>query len=108
METADSAIGLVVFVVFVFTFFVIIILAFSTVGEDKGNKKSNHSSARKTKRKTSNRRTAFDRDSNRYMNSSRQSGNPFDNYWESSFDWKDDNNDGYDDRDDGFWNEREF
>lgn len=33
---------------------------------------------------------------------------PFDNHWESSFDWKDENNDGYDDRDDGFWNEREY
>ena len=32
---------------------------------------------------------------------------PFDNHWESSFDWKDEDNDGYDDRDDGFWNERE-
>ena len=34
--------------------------------------------------------------------------NPYDNHWESSFDWKDEDNDGYDDRDDGFWNEREF
>ena len=33
---------------------------------------------------------------------------PFDNHWESSIDWKDEDNDGYDDRDDGFWNEREF
>ena len=33
---------------------------------------------------------------------------PFDNHWETSFDWKDEDNDGYDDRDDGFWNEREF
>ena len=33
---------------------------------------------------------------------------PFDNHWESSSDWKDEDNDGYDDRDDGFWNEREF
>lgn len=33
---------------------------------------------------------------------------PYDNHWESSFDWKDEDNDGYDDRDDGFWNEREF
>ena len=38
----------------------------------------------------------------------KQSNNdPFDNHWESSFDWKDEDNDGYDDRDDGFWNERE-
>ena len=28
---------------------------------------------------------------------------PFDTHWESSFDWKDEDNDGYDDRDDGFW-----
>ena len=33
---------------------------------------------------------------------------PYDNHWETSFDWKDEDNDGYDDRDDGFWNEREF
>lgn len=33
---------------------------------------------------------------------------PFDNHWETSFDWKDEDNDGYDDRDDGLWNEREF
>jgi hypothetical protein len=39
---------------------------------------------------------------------SRPSGDPFDNHWESSFDWKDEDNDGYDDRDDGSWNEREF
>lgn len=33
---------------------------------------------------------------------------PYDNHWESSFDWQDEDGDGYDDRDDGFWNEREF
>lgn len=49
----------------------------------------------------------FDSDSNRKQNS-HSSGDPFDNHWESSFDWKDEDNDGYDDRDDGFWNEREF
>lgn len=27
----------------------------------------------------------------------------FDTHWETSFDWKDEDNDGYDDRDDGFW-----
>ena len=32
---------------------------------------------------------------------------PHDNHWESSFNWKDEDNDGYDDREDGFWNERE-
>ena len=37
-----------------------------------------------------------------------QSYDPFDNHWETSFDWRDEDNDGYDDRDDGFWNEREF
>ncbi len=33
---------------------------------------------------------------------------PFDNHWETSFDWKDDDGDGYDDRDDGFWGGQEF
>jgi hypothetical protein len=28
---------------------------------------------------------------------------PYDTHWETSFDWKDEDNDGYDDRDDGFW-----
>ena len=32
---------------------------------------------------------------------------PYDTHWESSFDWKDEDNDGYDDRDDGFWNPAE-
>ena len=46
---------------------------------------------------------------NSYTNKQQQSGyDPFDNHWESSFDWKDEDTDGYDDRDDGFWNEREF
>ena len=27
---------------------------------------------------------------------------PYDNHWETSFDWVDEDNDGYDDRDDGF------
>lgn len=27
----------------------------------------------------------------------------YDTHWETSFDWKDEDNDGYDDRDDGFW-----
>jgi hypothetical protein len=49
----------------------------------------------------------FDHDSSRKQRP-RSSGNPFDNHWESSFDWQDKDNDGYDDRDDGFWNEREF
>ena len=29
--------------------------------------------------------------------------NEHDTHWETSFDWKDEDNDGYDDRDDGFW-----
>lgn len=33
---------------------------------------------------------------------------PYDTHWGSSFDWVDEDNDGYDDRDDGFWIEREF
>lgn len=45
-------------------------------------------------------------------NSSNQSkgrklSNYHDNHWESSFDWQDRNNDGYDDRNDGFWQEAE-
>ena len=56
-----------------------------------------------------NRRMGFnDHSRSSFHNDSRSYSNPFDNHWESSFDWKDDNNDGYDDRDDGFWNEREF
>ena len=40
--------------------------------------------------------------------SSQPVNDPFDTHWESSFDWKDENNDGYDDRDDGFWVPNEF
>ena len=55
------------------------------------------------------RRVGFFDDSNdSSLNNSRANSAPFDNHWESSFDWKDEDNDGYDDRDDGFWNEREF
>lgn len=51
----------------------------------------------------------FGHDSNNSrQRDSRSNSNPFDNHWESSFDWKDEDNDGYDDRNDGFWNEREF
>lgn len=34
--------------------------------------------------------------------------NPFDTHGESSFDGVDENGDGYDDRNDGFWTEKEF
>ena len=50
----------------------------------------------------------FDDSSASSRNDNRTYSDPFDNHWESSFDWKDEDNDGYDDRDDGFWNEREF
>lgn len=51
----------------------------------------------------------FGHDSNNSIQrDTRSYSNPFDNHWESSFDWKDKDNDGYDDRNDGFWNEREF
>ena len=50
----------------------------------------------------------FDDSRGASRNNSRSYSDPFDNHWESSFDWQDENNDGYDDRDDGFWNEREF
>ena len=53
--------------------------------------------------------TGFGHDSNNSgQKNSRSHNDPFDNHWESSFDWKNEDNDGYDDRDDGFWNEREF
>lgn len=41
-------------------------------------------------------------------NSSGMYRDPFDNHWETSFDWKDEDHDGYDDRDDGFWGGKEF
>ena len=50
----------------------------------------------------------FDDSSTSSRNDFRAYSDPFDNHWESSFDWQDKNNDGYDDRNDGFWNEREF
>ena len=50
----------------------------------------------------------FDDSSTSSRNDYRAYSDPFDNHWESSFDWQDKNNDGYDDRDDGFWNEREL
>ena len=56
-----------------------------------------------------NRWMGFGHDSNNAgRRDSRSQSDPFDNHWESSFDWKDEDNDGYDDRDDGCWNEREF
>ena len=45
---------------------------------------------------------------NRASKKKQSNYDPYDNHWERSFDWKDEDNDGYDDRDDGFWNEREF
>ena len=55
------------------------------------------------------RTTGFFDDSRKSSrNDYRPYSDPFDNHWETSFDWKDEDNDGYDDRDDGFWNEREF
>ena len=35
--------------------------------------------------------------------SKRDDYDPYDLHWGNHFDWKDENNDGYDDRDDGFW-----
>ena len=45
-------------------------------------------------------KTLFDRED---KPSAKQTYDPYDTHWESSFDWKDEDNDGYDDRDDGFW-----
>ena len=97
-------IGLVLLLVF--AFFGMILLFFSTINGD-GKSHSNHSSDRKRTHRKHRRSGFFDSESNRKRNS-RPSGNPFDNHWESSFYWKDKDNDGYDDRDNGFWNEREF
>ena len=43
-----------------------------------------------------------------YRSSGYRSSRSNDNNWESSFGYEDHNNDGYDDRDDGIWNEQEF
>lgn len=97
-------IGIVIFVVFLF--FGMVLIFFCTINED-GKSYSNRSSA--PKRRTRNhRRSGFFDDNSSRNKGSHSSGNPFDNHWESSFDWQDKNNDGYDDRNDGFWNEREF
>ena len=96
----ELAIMIVIAVLFVATVILQIIF-----GDGASN--SNSSSARKSGRRNSHRRTGFGTHSGSSRNS-RPSSNPFDNHWESSFDWKDKDNDGYDDRDDGFWNEREF
>ena len=81
----------------IFVFIFMYIVGKYSIGRPYGN----------TKHKSNRRSGFFDHDFNRKQRS-RPSGNPFDNHWESSFDWQDKNNDGYDDRDDGFWNEREF
>ena len=102
-------IGLVIFVVFIF--FGMVLMFISMVNGDEKSHSNRSRSSRPSSRRQSNysrcRSGFFDSDSDR-TRSSRPSGNPFDNHWESSFDWQDKNNDGYDDRDDGFWNEREF
>jgi hypothetical protein len=67
------------------------------------NRNTNHASNYHTNFHD-NHRTSFSHE----QRDSRSNSNPFDNHWESSFDWKDEDNDGYDDRNDGFWNEREF
>ena len=43
-----------------------------------------------------------------YHSNGYRSSRSSDNSWESSFGYEDHNNDGYDDRDDGIWNEQEF
>lgn len=46
--------------------------------------------------------------SRNYHSNGYRSSRSNDNNWESSFGYEDHNNDGYDDRDDGIWNEQEF
>ena len=50
----------------------------------------------------------LDTDYGSTLEDARDDYNPFDTHGESSFDWGDENGDGYDDRDDGFWTEKEF
>ena len=89
----------------IFVFIFMYIVGKYSIGRPYGNTK--HKPNRRSDLRSHRRSGFFDHDSSRKQNS-RPSGNPFDNHWESSFDWQDKNNDGYDDRDDGFWNEREF
>ena len=89
----------------IFVFIFMYIVGKYSIGRPYGNTK--HKSNRRSDSRSHRRSGFFDSDSNRKQRS-RPSGNPFDNHWESSFDWKDKDNDGYDDRNDGFWNEREF
>ena len=46
--------------------------------------------------------------SRNYRSNGYRSPRSGDKNWESSFGYEDHNNDGYDDRDDGIWNEQEF
>ena len=46
--------------------------------------------------------------SQNYRSNGYRSSHSSNNGWESSFGYEDHNNDGYDDRDDGIWNEQEF
>ena len=98
------------FIVFAPVIGIIIGIFLAIFGKDEWRQKlSSFNNTSAPKRRTRNRRRSgfFDDNSSRNKGS-HSSGNPFDNHWESSFDWQDKNNDGYDDRDDGFWNEREF
>ena len=93
----------------IFSFILYCVLMYIVYKYSKGRPYSNtkHKAYRRSDSRSHRQSGFFDADSS-CKRRSRQSGDPFDNHWESSFDWKDEDNDGYDDRDDGSWNEREF
>lgn len=87
----------------------------STNGTSRQKPRSSSSSNRSSRNSYGSRRRNRESDSSFFgpsffeqnRNSQRSSYDPHDNHWERSFDWEDKDNDGYDDRDDGFWQERE-
>ena len=101
---ANIIIFIICFVIVGIPTFILFIEAF------KGNYKGPNGKRKgrgKRNRRRDNRNSFFD-NGNRSKQIQSEKYTPFGNHWESSFDWKDEDNDGYDDRDDGFWNEREF
>lgn len=98
----------IIFIIIIF-FGMLLGVAYSEKDPSKSPKKDPKKPPRKTGYKRDRRRDLnwFGSSSGKKKQSPNQS-DPFDNHWESSFGWKDEDNDGYDDQDDGFWCEREF
>lgn len=78
----------------------------SRIPSSTRSKRSSYESRRYKQRNDSSFLGPFFLEQNK--NSQRSSYDPHDNHWDRSFDWVDEDNDGYDDRDDGFWQEREY